>query len=328
MSAKNKFKAQLDVAKAQLAEKQQELDARKQQDVERAESYLCINRLWEQLNDRLQHLATRLDVQIIQKELGDADVTVVATAAQAISDPYLTRLLLGDPASFKAVKKAHSSLQQGLSDAERELSERSTATTDAFARVLEVVQQQTRYSSSLATQIASSAADATLKQENQRLAADLVRLQQQLDGSHAKALSASQLLKGRENQLTVVQQQYKQADADLADKNSQYDLLRCKLQELQQKVTKAEAEAAIAKAEAAAANAAAAKPVLINPSNAQATDPGAAAAGPSSTAAAPPADPAAVAPDVQEQLADLQRLCDQRAAALEAERLEHVKTKQ
>jgi chromosome segregation ATPase len=316
------FKKNHAVVKAQLDEKVEEVKALKQQDEQRAESFLCINRLWEQLNDELAHLAARLDVQLDQQEPSDAEVAEVTAAAQAISDPYLRRLLVGDPSSIKAVKKAYGTLQGGLSDAEKALIERSKATAEAFARVLDAVQQQSRYSSSLAAQIAGSEADAALKEENQRLSAEVARLQQQLDGSHAKALSTSQLLKDRESQLKIAEELRLAANNELAGKESQYNLLRGKLEELQHKVKEAEAEAAAAKAAAATA--------APRPGSPAAVDAGlsSGAAGPGAAAAESADAAAALAPDIQEQLADLQRLCDKRAADLEAERVEHVKTKQ
>ena len=213
-----KLSEQLENYKQQISGLEATISKHESASKERADTLMCINRIWDELNKDITYLCQR-------SGLGDAAAAGTGDSGEApglegISDPYLRRLLSGEPQAVKKVQANHKSLLEDFSESEKVLVERSNTTKEALSKVLAHLQQLPPCSI----------------QSNDDPAE---HLQQQLDAAKALQRSTEALLKQADDRLYEAEENMKQVKNDLADK--EYEM-----QALQRKLMRAKQDAAAA----------------------------------------------------------------------------------
>ncbi|KIZ00900.1 hypothetical protein MNEG_7066, partial [Monoraphidium neglectum] len=252
---KNKLSEQLTSHKAKITSLEALVAQAEQREQQRAQTLLCINRIWSQLNDDVATLAERAaaDAGGDQEPATDADDAgddgpdvAAHDALKGIADPFLRRLLAAaDEATVEAAADDAKAATDDPSDVERALHARAAATLAALSKVLRLLQLRAGYQASLAAAIAAAPADAELKAENARLAASAAAAAARADAAAARRLALEAALRQAEDRLFESEETMKRIKNDLADR--EYEL-----QAAQKKAQRAKEEAARLKQQLAA----------------------------------------------------------------------------
>lgn len=171
---------------------------------EYAQTLLCVNRLWDQLQRDVRHLC----VEALGDAENDSDKNHAGTKkGLSGSDPFLARLLTGDvPAPVaKSVAEGQKEVHASLSDVEKQLSKRCTATKAELGRVLDAVRN------------AGGARMGTAAGHAEQHAEEPAALLRQLDHSHAVARTARERMQLSEDRQLEAEERIKQMQNELAD---------------------------------------------------------------------------------------------------------------
>jgi hypothetical protein len=208
-----KLSEQLENYKQQIAGLEATISKHERASKERADTLLCINRLWDELNKDIAYLCQRSGIG--DPAAADTGESAGASHLEGISDPYLRRLLSGSLQEIKKIQANHKSLLEDCSDVEKLLVERTNSTKQALSKVLAHLQQ-------IPPNSTQGSADPT------------VPLQQQLDAAQALQRSTEALLKQADDRLYEAEQNMMQVKNDLADKEYEMQALQRKLMRAKQ----------------------------------------------------------------------------------------------
>ena len=189
-----------------------------------AQTLLCVNRLWEQLNADLQHMCT---VVLAGSEIAEEDG--LQQVSYVIRDPFLRRLIMADPRAAKAVQDKQKHLESEQTQAETALRERSSNTQALLATLLATVQQLKAGQDKMANELASCSGDEVVRKEMSRVTAEASSLKQQLDTLRALQRPAEEQLKLAEDRQLELEERIKKLQNELADTEQELSNVQRKL---------------------------------------------------------------------------------------------------
>jgi hypothetical protein len=227
---KNSFLSeQLSALKAQISGLEGSISKYEEDKKTYADTLLCINCIWQQLNADVASLCARVGAAepaaaaaaaaAVAAAAGGAPEDAAAAAAAVVAgasggdggdasqqpqqeqedlemawdsyDPFLARLLQGDAASSaKAIKKHAREYVADLSTAEQALHVRAAASLAALSSLLGAIEARNAAAAVQHEQMRALSADEALKGANQQLHEEVVTLQEQLDAANALHRSA------------------------------------------------------------------------------------------------------------------------------------------
>ncbi|KAF8059995.1 HUB2 [Scenedesmus sp. PABB004] len=356
-----KLSEQLAALKEQIAALDGSVTKHEEQRKAYADTLLCVNRAWEQLNADVALLLERAGAAgpggAGGPPAGDAAAAAAAAADGAApppsaaagwegADPFLERLLAGQPAPAvgKAVKKAVAGYAGELSDVEAALHARAAATQAALGRLLDALRVAAADADARAAALRGAAPDAALSAANAALADEAARLRGQLDAAAALQRATAAQLAQAEDRAFAAEENLKSIKNDLADK--EYALqaaqrkLQCAKQQQQQQAAAAPSGGATASGGGAGGGSGSGPPGSGACDGGGGSNGGAPPPPPLGLASAPSSgalpdaagaaegapDAAAEVAELQAQLKDLQGLLEQRSADKDAEAAAHSKT--
>jgi E3 ubiquitin-protein ligase BRE1 len=284
-------------------------------EAEYSQTLLSVNRLWEQLQSDLQHLAAAACASDAdgadEGKAGEAASNSGRPTASSSSDPFLARLLCGTvpAATTKAVADGQRQLNGSRTEVEEALGERAVRTQQALSSVLEALRAAQKGREALAQQLADGSGDEALKQEHARLAQEVAAMRMRADHSYSEHRTRMEQLQLSSDRLLEAEGRIKKLENELADNEQQLSSFHRKY-------------AALKEGQAAGLEHQQSLPLKQEPGQA-----GGAGAGPSGAAGMEPAEAAARGVGLQEELQQLQALMDKRCAELEKEKESHNRTK-
>lgn len=191
---------------------------------------LCVNRLWEQLQNDVRHLCTEACASV-----GAAETIKQELKQPAVADPFLARLLRGASTSAsKAVVEGQRELEGMRTELEDTLVERASSTQEALGHVLDCIRQLHVQRMAWAQQRSDQSDDDALKEEHAKMSAEATSLRQQLSHSCAESRTAKEKIKLSEDRVLETEQRIKQIENELADKEQQLSSLQRKFAALKE----------------------------------------------------------------------------------------------
>lgn len=167
-----KLSAQLEVQRKEINDLEKQVEALRKKEVDYADTLLCVNRFWNQLNTDILVLCGRLGVapplsngQKVE-EAPQAEVKKEQKSKErpCVPDPFLQRLLDSGSAAADEARKLKKEISEEATDVEEQLAARCIATKAGLAVVLDTLEaEQQRKRESTAT-LASSVDDPELKE--------------------------------------------------------------------------------------------------------------------------------------------------------------------
>lgn len=159
-----KLSQQVEMHRKEISNLEQEVHTQKQKQVAYEDTLLCINRLWEQLNNDIVFMSRRA-------KGWPAEPAKAAAEGGGLGDPFLDKLLKGSANLIAAVAAKQDDLKEYASEIEIALGGKATSTKEALAVLLGIIQSEQERNDRLAGQLANGAPDAAA------MAAELARLQ-------------------------------------------------------------------------------------------------------------------------------------------------------
>jgi E3 ubiquitin-protein ligase BRE1 len=259
--------AQLETQRKELNNLQEKISGYEGKQDDYAQSLLCVNRLWEQLNQDILFLSTRAtgEAAALAPSALAPEQPTESNGTGSISDPYLQQLLKVKvstaPGSEDLVTDKHASVQSQLTATERLLVARSTQTKATLANLLASIQQQKEHSDALAAALQSSSADDALKAELLALRGAKTNLAVELDATVARCRVAEEELQQQKDRHVEILHKLQKLQNELADKEEESTIIQKKyyalkmtgVDQLQPSSSQAEGSRAASAAAAAAA---------------------------------------------------------------------------
>lgn len=319
----SKLQAQLEEKRREHRLLQDKLASFEGKEQEYARTLLCVNRLWTELSQDLQHLCTTAALPLVPDDSGDRNggVGPAATLPASITDPFLRCLLAGaDARSIKEVADACKQMERDQCDVEQRLTARANSTKEHLARLLQHVgrmQQQEQQQQQQEVKQEQQQAPEQQHHQHQQQAVTISRLQAQVNKQVAQHRTLTAQLQASDDRWLEGQELIKKLQNELADAEQE-------LSNAQRKLFTMRSSSDLAAKEAAAASAQQQHQQQQLPptpfGSAPAGTPGTATPGPASAAAVP------MAVDVADELQELQALLQKRTGELDNERELRLKT--
>lgn len=167
-----------------------------------AQTLLCVDRIWRQLNTDVRHMAVLAAAGAPGPEDTD-DAPSTSEPLSRVADPFLEALLRSDSGAVKAVQDQLKGVQARQNQVELVLQQRASITKERLTRLLHLVQTLRASEEQLTSQLASGSTDEVLKQQCLKITAEHAALQKQLTSmgaAHRSAQEAAQFAQAREQE--------------------------------------------------------------------------------------------------------------------------------
>lgn len=220
-----KLKAQLEVKRDEVAD----LNRKYQQLVEKQTCYentlLVTDRLWNQVNSDIHILSERATGIVAAKTspghcMHKTDA-VSKSGQPDIPDPFLLRLLQGEPALATATQQSYKSLLADASVLELALRRRLSSTLDLFANVLDQIQQGQQQRLDQADQQQHTAAPDPATTPFNPFMQEVTALQTTVDGQQAYIRTLEASLAQTDDEFVKHKEQIRDMNNQLADLDEQ-----------------------------------------------------------------------------------------------------------